>query len=144
GGNLVDFLIGSMIVMVLAVVFGVLPALSWLLWPLLLVQLLVLSLSIGMVLAALNVKYRDVRYVVPFITQLWLFATPIVYPVSLVPDRYRMLLGLNPLAGLIEAFRHSLDPATVLHVDLLVASVTTTIVLFAGAVFFFTRSERAF
>lgn len=144
GGNLVDFFIGSTIVMVMAVVFGVMPALSWLLWPLLLVQLLVLSLSIGMVLAALNVKYRDVRYVVPFITQIWLFATPIVYPVSLVPDRYRMLLGLNPLSGLIEAFRHSIDPTTALHVDLQLASVTTTIVLFIGSVVFFTRSERAF
>jgi len=144
GGNLVDFFIGSVIVMVMAVGFGVMPALSWLLWPLLLVPLLVLSLSIGMVFGALNVKYRDIRYVVPFITQLWLFATPIVYPVSLVPERYRTLLGLNPLSGFIEAFRHSVDPTAPLHGDLLLASLTTTTVLFVGAVMFFARSERAF
>lgn len=144
GGNLVDFFIGSAIAAAMAVAFGVMPAVSWLLWPVLMVPLLVLSLSIGMVLAALNVKYRDIRYVVPFTLQLWLFATPIVYPVSLVPERYRALLALNPLSGLVEAFRHSLDPATTLHWDLLIASIAVTAVLFVGAIVFFARSERAF
>jgi lipopolysaccharide transport system permease protein len=144
GGNLVDFFIGSVIVMVMAITFGVMPGMSWLLWPLLLVPLLVLSLSIGMIMAALNVKYRDIRYVVPFTIQLWLFATPVVYPVALVPERYRALLGLNPLSGLVEAFRHSLDPTTPLHWDLLLVSFALTTVLLVGAVVFFGRSERAF
>lgn len=144
GGNLVDLAIGSTIVAVMAVSFGVMPSLSWLLWPVLMVPLLMLSLSIGMVLAALNVKYRDIRYVVPFTLQLWLFATPIVYPAGMVPERYRALLGLNPLSGLVEAFRHSLDPATAPHWGLLFASLAATAILFVGAVVFFTRTERAF
>lgn len=144
GGNLVDLAIGSAIVAVMAVSFGVMPTVSWLLWPVLMVPLLVLALSIGMVLAALNVKYRDIRYVVPFTLQLWLFATPIVYPADMVPERYRTLLGLNPLSGLVEAFRHSLDPATTPHWNLLFASLAATAILFVGAIVFFTRSERAF
>jgi lipopolysaccharide transport system permease protein len=144
GGNLVDFVIGAVIVMVTAVICGVHPSFSWLLWPLLMVPTLVLSLSVGMILAALNVKYRDIRYVVPFAIQLWLFATPIIYPASLVPEQYRLLLGLNPLSGLIEVFRHSLNPNVVLHWDLLATSLAITIGLFIGAIAFFTRSERAF
>jgi lipopolysaccharide transport system permease protein len=144
GGNLIDLAIGTGILLVMALILGVAPALSWLLWPLLVVPLAILSVSIGMVLAALNVKYRDIRYVVPFTIQLWLFATPIVYPVSLVPEHYRPLLALNPLTGFIEVFRHSLDPATPLHWELLLSSISMTIVLFAAAVAFFTRSERAF
>ena len=143
GGNLVDFLIGTVIMALMAVAYGVPIGITWTLWPLLMVPLFVLSLGIGMILAALNVRYRDIRYVVPFGIQILLFATPIIYPASLIPDKYQILFALNPLSGLIEGFRYALNP-TSMHWDLFAASLATTAAVFFGAWIFFSKSERSF
>ena len=120
--------------------------LAWnmLLWAPLVVVLFVLSLGVSMILAALNVKYRDVKYTLPFLVQLWLFATPVIYPTSLVPERYRLLVGLNPVSGVIDALRASLVPARAIDWQLLGVSIGMTAIVFVVAVVYFRTSERTF
>ena len=105
---LVDFAIAFTILVMLMTWYGVAPgpAIIWL--PLLLLFAVATASAVGFWLSALSVRYRDVRYVVPFVIQLWLFATPVAYPASLVPARWRTLFGLNPMAGVIEGFRWAL------------------------------------
>jgi lipopolysaccharide transport system permease protein len=102
---LVDFAIAFAILAAVMAWFGVVPgpALVWL--PLFLVLAIATAAAVGVWLSALSVRYRDIRYVVPFTIQLWLFATPVAYPASLVPDRWRLVYGLNPMTGVIEGFR---------------------------------------
>jgi lipopolysaccharide transport system permease protein len=115
-----------------------------LLWPAFVVPLALLSLGVGMILATLNVKYRDVKYVVPFGIQLWLFVTPIIYPLSMVPERYQLLLAFNPLSGIIQGFRYSLAPGISMDWYQLGISLATIVTIFIVAVTFFNRSEKAF
>src|SRR5204862_120846 len=118
------------------------PALLWL--PLFVVLALLAALAMGIWLSALNVQFRDVRYTIPFLTQLWMFATPIAYPASLVPAEYRTLYALNPMVGVVEGFRWSLlgvgEPAGGM---LLVSAAVVLALLVAGA-FYFRRMERTF
>ncbi len=85
--------------------------------------------------------YRDVRYVVPFLTQLWMFASPVAYPSSLVPERWRWLYGLNPMAGVIEGFRWALTGTGAAPTALLAASSLGVLLVFAGGLFFFQKME---
>jgi lipopolysaccharide transport system permease protein len=143
-GNMVDFAIGTVILLAIATFYGVPLTLKMMLWPLFALPLFMLALGVGMVLAALNVKFRDIRYVVPFAIQLCLFATPIIYPASMVPERYRALLFLNPLSGLMEGFRYALNPGIELDWFPIAASLSLIVALFAAAAVFFRRHERAF
>jgi lipopolysaccharide transport system permease protein len=95
-------------------------------------------------LAALNVQYRDVRYVVPFLIQFWLFATPIAYPSSLIPEQWRPLYGLNPMAGVVEGFRWALLGQTEAPNALLLVSVLTVVVVLIGGMYYFRRMEETF
>jgi lipopolysaccharide transport system permease protein len=99
--------------------------------------------GVGVWLAALNVRYRDVRYVVPFVVQLWMFATPVAYPASLVPERWRAVYGLNPMAGVIEGFRWALAGGPAPGVLTLV-SAAVVVVLIAGGAMYFRRLEGTF
>jgi homopolymeric O-antigen transport system permease protein len=108
------------------------------------VPLVLLSLSVGMILAALNVKYRDVKYLVPFGIQLWLFVTPIIYPLSMVPERYQFWMAFNPLSGIIQGFRYALVPNASMDWNLFGASLAATLIFMLVAVAFFNRSEKAF
>jgi lipopolysaccharide transport system permease protein len=133
------------VILILVMIFyGVPFSRAVVIWPLFMMPLFVLTLSIGMVLGALNVKYRDIRYVVPFGIQLCLFATPIIYPVSMVPERLQPLLILNPLSGLIEGFRFALNPAMAIDWTRIGASLVAVAVFFLFALIFFRRHERAF
>ena len=110
--------------------------------PLFVLLMLITSLGIGFWLSVLNVEYRDLRYIVPFITQFWLFVTPVVYPSSLVPEQWRLLYGLNPMVGVIDGFRWALlgtggGPSMMLGVSTLVA-----IVLFVSGIVWFRARER--
>jgi lipopolysaccharide transport system permease protein len=100
-------------------------------------------LAAGLWLSALNVKYRDVRYAIPFLAQFWLFMTPVAYPSSLVPERWQLLYGINPMAGVVDGFRWALlgeaSPG-----PLLLMSVATTAMLLTGGIFYFYRMERSF
>jgi lipopolysaccharide transport system permease protein len=141
---LVDFAIGSVLMAGFAVYYQVPIGVHLLLWPVLVVPLVLLSLSLGMILAALNVKYRDVKYAVPFGIQLWLFVTPIVYPLSLLPERYQYWMAFNPLSGIVQGFRHALVPGEPMPWTLLGISLASTLIIGLVAVAFFNRSEKAF
>jgi lipopolysaccharide transport system permease protein len=105
---------------------------------------LVTSLGVGLWLSALNVQYRDVRYVVPFVTQFWLFATPIAYPSSLLSEPWRTVYGLNPMVGVVEGFRWALlGSNTVPGPIIAVSSIVAVITLVSGA-FYFRRMEKTF
>ena len=142
--GLVDLGIGGLLLFGIMAYYRLAPELTLLLWPLLVVLLFGITVSVSMILAALNVKYRDVKYTLPFLVQLWLFATPVIYPTSIIPDQYRLLVGLNPLTGIIDAFRASLVPTKDVDWPLLWLSATVTLVICVVAAVYFRRTERAF
>jgi len=143
-GGLVDFAIASGVVFALMAWYRIPPSWELLLWPLLALPLVVLVLGVGMALAALNVKFRDVKYAIPFTLQMWLFLTPIIYPTSIVPERLRFLTMLNPLTGVIEAFRAALLPDRTIAWGPLFVSVLLIAVVFLLALRYFHRTERDF
>ena len=112
--------------------------------PLFLLLLLCSALGAGLWLSALNVEYRDVRHAIPFLAQFWLFVTPVVYPSSLVGERWRWALGLNPMAGVVEGFRWALLPGAPLQGSLVAASVASSLLLLLTGLLYFRRMERSF
>jgi len=143
-GGLLDFAIGTVMLVGITVYYGF--PLGWhsLLWPVLVVPLVLLTFGLSAFLAALNVKYRDIKYAIPFAIQLWLFITPIIYPSSIFPERFRWVLALNPLTGLIEMFRFAVIPGQTVHWDLLALSLATTVLVTLFGLVYFKRAERAF
>ena len=135
--GLVDLAIGFLLLIGLMFIYGVAPTPAVLLLPVLLLLAVATALGAGLWLSAWNAMYRDVRYIVPFLVQFWMFASPVVYPSSLVPERWRWLYGLNPMAGVIEGFRWALTgqgqpPGIVL----LASAAVVLLVLFAGLIYF--------
>jgi lipopolysaccharide transport system permease protein len=133
---LVDFAIGFVILIGFMAWYRIVPgaAIVWL--PALMLLAICTAASIGVWLAALNVRYRDVRYVVPFVVQLWMFATPVAYPASLVPGRWRALYGLNPMAGVIEGFRWALARGPAPGIITLVSAAVVVAMIVSGAIYF--------
>ena len=124
--------------------YGLYPTLAILTLPFFIILAMVTALAAGLWLSALNVQYRDVQLAIPFLTQLWLFATPVAYPSSLIPEQWRALYGLNPMVGVVEGFRWALlgqprplDSATFV-------SVLITGVLLIGGLIYFQRTEKTF
>ena len=109
--GLVDFGISFLMFVAMMVYYRIRPSRAMLMFPVFLLLAVLTALGVGLWLSALNAIYRDVRYVVPFLVQFWMFASPVAYPSSLVPAKWRWLYGLNPMAGVIEGFRWSLDGA---------------------------------
>jgi homopolymeric O-antigen transport system permease protein len=142
--GLVDFGIGCILLFGVLGHYRVNPGWGVLMWPVLMVPLVALTLAVSMILAALNVRFRDIKYVLPFLIQLWLFATPVIYPTSMVPERYHLLVALNPMTGLIDAFRASLAPSKEINWNLLFVSLAATALIFVTAVVYFRRTERTF
>jgi lipopolysaccharide transport system permease protein len=140
----VDFFIGSAMFIGFMAYYEIPVGWNLLLWPALVILLVLLSLSLGVFLAALNVKYRDFKYAIPFAIQLLMFATPIIYPVSMIPEKFRWLLALNPLSGVIEAFRYALVPSRTIDWGLLWFSIGVTAVIFVAGVAYFKRAEKVF
>jgi lipopolysaccharide transport system permease protein len=143
-GGLVDFGIAFTVLLGMMLYYGIVPTLNVLWLPLLLLLALVTALGVGLWLSALNVKFRDVRYVVPFVTQFWMFATPIAYPSSLLHEPWRTLYGVNPMVGVVEGFRWALlgtntAPGPMIGVSALVATV-----LLIGGAYYFRRMEKTF
>lgn len=112
--------------------------------PLLIVLAVVTALAFGLWLSALNVLYRDVRYVLPFLTQFWLFVTPVAYPSSIVPESYRTWYGLNPMAGVVEGFRWAILGARSPDWGMLAVSLVVVVMLLVGGLFYFRRLESTF
>lgn len=139
----VDFAIALTILVGMMFYYGYLPTVRVLWLPVFVLLAMVTALGVGLWLSAINVKYRDVRYVIPFLTQLWLFASPVVYSSSLVPVRFQAFYGLNPMAGVIEGFRWVLLGAEPPSSLIAVSIIVVLIVLVSGA-FYFRRSEKTF
>jgi lipopolysaccharide transport system permease protein len=139
--GLVDFALGFVVFLGMQLYYHILPGRAILILPFLLLLAVLTALAVGLWLSALNAIYRDVRYVVPFLVQLWLFASPVAYPASLVPERWRILYGLNPMAGVIEGFRWALtgqgDPPNLL----LAASAGVVLVTLFGGLVYFQKME---
>jgi lipopolysaccharide transport system permease protein len=143
-GGLVDFGISFCVLLLLLFYYGIAPAFTVLALPLFVALAIATALGAGLWLSALNVQYRDVRYTIPFLTQFWLFATPVAYPSSLVPERWRVLYGLNPMAGVVEAFRWALLGKSAGPGPLLAVSVAVVTVMLVGGLFYFRRMEKTF
>jgi lipopolysaccharide transport system permease protein len=142
-GGVLDFAIAFVVLLGMMVFYGIWPTSAIIVLPLLLVLALVTALGVGLWLAALNVEYRDVRYTIPFLTQFWLFATPVAYPSSLLAEPWRTLYGLNPMVGVVEGFRWALL-GTSPPGPLLGLSAAVSLVLLVTGAFYFRRMERGF
>jgi lipopolysaccharide transport system permease protein len=141
--GLPDLAIALLLLAPLLAWYGIVPGSGILLVSVVLLLALGIALGLGLWLAALNVQYRDVRYVVPFLLQIWLFATPVVYPISLVPARWRMVVAVNPMAGVVEGARSALL-GTPWPRDLILASAVVTVLLVATGAAYFRRVEQRF
>jgi len=141
---LVDFAIAFVILLGMLVWFGIAPTWGVLALPLFLLLALVTALAVGLWLSTLNVTYRDVRYTIPFLVQFWLYASPVAYPVSLVPEHWRLLYSLNPMAGVIEGFRWALLGKASPDFGVMAVSTAVVLALLLGGLVYFTRMERTF
>ena len=140
---LVDFVIAFIILLMLMLFYGVGWSINLLLAPVLIVALGFTALGVGTMLAALNVSYRDFRYLVPFGIQFWMFASPIVYPSSMIPEKWQWLYHINPVAGIVGGFR-SVFLGGPLDWSALSTSMLASIVIFLVGVVMFERAERRF
>jgi lipopolysaccharide transport system permease protein len=142
--GVVDFTLAFIVLLGMMFFYGVTPTGKVLWLPFFLLLALVTSLGVGLWLSAMNVQFRDVRYTVPFITQFWLFATPIAYPSSLLSEPWRTLYGINPMVGVVEGFRWALlGTDTAPGPIIIVSSIAALILLISGA-FYFRRMEKTF
>jgi lipopolysaccharide transport system permease protein len=142
--GLVDFCIAFVILLGMMFYYGIVPTAAVLALPLFLLLAIATALAVGLWLSALNVEYRDVRYLIPFITQFWLIATPIGYSSSLVPEKWHTLYGLNPMAGVVQGFRWSLLGSEGGTGPLVMVSVLAVVILLIGGLVYFRRMERTF
>lgn len=144
-GGLVDFVLAFVVLIVMLLVYGVVPTIHIIWLPFFILLAFLTSLGVSLWLAALNVQFRDVRYIVPFIVQLWMFSSPVVYPASLIENPfYRALYALNPMVGVIEGFRWSLLGTETPPSMMTFFSIGVTLVLLVGGAFYFRRMEKTF
>jgi len=142
--SLADFLIAFMVLIGMMGYYRIVPTQAAWTLPLFVLLAVCLALGVGLWLSALNVQYRDVRYTLPFLTNVWLLATPIAYPSSLVPEQWRALYGINPMAGVVEGFRWALLGTGRAPGTLLTVSVVATLAIFLSGIYYFRRLERTF
>jgi len=139
--GLVDLAIGFGVFLGMMLYYGIAPGRAILLLPFFLLLAVLTALGVGLWLSALNAIYRDVRYVLPFLVQFWMFASPVAYPASLVPERWRLLYSLNPMTGVIEGFRWALTGRGVPPNLLLAVSSAAVLLVVAGGVAYFQKME---
>ena len=139
--GLLDFGIAFVVLLGMMLFYGIVPTLAVFTLPLFTLLATLTALGVGLWLSALNALYRDVRYAVPFLVQFWLFASPVAYPSSLVPEHWRAVYGLNPMAGVIEGFRWALLGKGQAPGAMLAASVGAVILILIGGLFYFRRTE---
>jgi lipopolysaccharide transport system permease protein len=142
--GLVDFALAFGVLLALMAIYGRIPTLRVVWLPLLLLLALVTALGAGIWLSAMNVRFRDVRYTIPFLTQAWFFATPIVYSSSLLSEPWRTLYGLNPMAGVVEGFRWALLGTDTAPGPILFVSALAAVALLATGILHFRRVEKTF
>lgn len=142
--GLLDFSIAFVVLIGMMFYFHIYPTVMALLVPFLVILMMLTASGAGMFLAALNAKYRDIRFTIPFLVQLWMFASPIVYPASLVPEKYRLIYALNPMTGVIEGFRSVLLGTVAFPTTMILISAIVSITLFIFGLFYFKQMERHF
>jgi len=142
--GVVDFLIAFVVLLGMMVFFNIFPTINILALPLFLLLALVTAVGVGLWLSALNVLFRDINYVLPFLTQFWMYLTPVAYPSSMIPSEWQIIYALNPMTGVVEGFRWALlgtgQPPGIMT---LVSSITAVVLLISG-MFYFRRMERLF
>lgn len=142
--GILDFFIASIILFGIMIYFHIPLSLNLLFWPVFVIPLIFLALGLGMIFSSLNVKYRDIKYTIPFMIQIWLFVTPIIYPISILPDKYKTLVALNPMTGIIEAFRSTVIPNKQIDFRLLLYSVIVSFLIFLLGLIYFRKTEKEF
>lgn len=142
--SVVDFVLAFIVLLGMMFYYGLVPTMNVLWLPLFLLLALVTSLGVSLWLSAMNVQFRDVHYTIPFLTQAWLFVTPIAYPSSMLPERWRILYGINPMAGVVEGFRWALLGTDTAPGPMLIVSSVVALILFVSGAFYFRRMEQGF
>jgi lipopolysaccharide transport system permease protein len=142
--GLLDFFIATLVLGAMMIYYQFIPGFGIFLFPVLVGLTFLCSVGVGLWLSALNVQYRDIRYVIPFLIQLWMFVSPVIYPISMVKEKYQWLLALNPMGGVIKAYRASLLGHQAIDWFLLSLSTAIIIVIFISGLFYFRRMERYF
>lgn len=141
---LVDFVIAFVILLLMMVWYGIHLTAAALVLPLLILFAVCVALAVGLWLSALNVKYRDVRYTIPFLTQIWMFLTPVAYPASMIPEKWKTIYGLNPMVGVVEVFRWALLGSPPTSLSMLGLSFVVVLLMLIGGLYYFKRMERQF
>ena len=139
-----DFILAFVVLLGMMLYYGIFPTVNIVWLPLLLLLTLTNSLGVGLWLSTLNVQFRDVRYTVPFLTQFWLFSTPIAYPSSLLSQPWRTLYGINPMVGVVEGFRWALLGTDTAPGPIIMVSSLVALALLVGGAFYFKRLEKSF
>ena len=146
--GLVDFAVSFVVLLVLMAFYRIAPTPAVIFLPAFLLLAMATALGFGLWLAALNVRYRDVNYLVPFLVQIWMYVTPVIYSATLIPEQYRWLLALNPMTGVVEGFRWALLGGAMTETQppgaLFVVSIVITLVVLVGGLFYFRSTERTF
>ena len=142
--GVIDFVLAFIVLLAMMLAYGIVPTVYIFWLPFFLLLALTTSLGTGLWLSALNVQFRDVRYTVPFLTQFWLFATPIAYPSSLLAEPWRTLYGINPMVGVVEGFRWALLGANTAPGPIILVSSLAALLLLVSGAFYFRRMERSF
>jgi lipopolysaccharide transport system permease protein len=142
--GMVDFLIAFLVLLLMMGFYGHFPTSNIIYLPLFVVLSVMTSLGVGLWLSAMNVRYRDVRYMVPFLTQFWLFATPVAYPSNMLPEPWKTVYGLNPMAGVVEGFRWALLGVDTPPGPMVWVSAVVAVLLLISGVIYFTRTEKTF
>jgi len=144
-GGMLDLLLAFSVLLAMMAWYGIFPRPTAVLWlPALVLLALITAVGISLWLSALNVRYRDIQHLVPFLVQIWLFATPIAYPSSLLAERWRPLYALNPMVGVVEGFRWALLGSGPAPGPLLISSTLAALMMLVTGTFFFRRIERTF
>jgi lipopolysaccharide transport system permease protein len=141
---IVDFFLSSLILAGMFVYYGRMPQWHAVTTPFFLLLALVTALGVGLWFAALNVRYRDIPYAVPFLTQLWLYATPVIYGLSMIPEQYHWLIALNPMTGVVDGFRWALLGSGTPHYSVFALNLAVSVLLTISGALYFRRVERGF
>ena len=142
--GVIDFAVAFIVLLGIMLFYGLVPTANAIWLPFFALLALITSLGVSLWLAAMNVQFRDVRYTIPFLTQVWLFMTPIAYPSSLLPEPWRTLYGLNPMAGVVEGFRWALLGTSAAPGQMIIVSTLVALILLIGGAFYFRRMEESF
>jgi lipopolysaccharide transport system permease protein len=142
--GVIDFALAFVVLLGIMLFYSFAPTVNIIWLPFFALLALVTSIGVSLWLAAMNVQFRDVRYTIPFLTQAWLFVTPIAYPSSLLPEPWRTVYGLNPMAGVVEGFRWALLGTDTAPGKIIIVSALVAVTLFISGAFYFRRMEQSF